>query len=147
MKSHGARFDAARHSAEARAAALTPDRKQYLADVRDALSAPTSSTARLHGRTRGTVLRVHTMTLAAHEFLLPRLTTFRERFRRLELRIETSNETIDFRHDDRDAALRLGNAWPALTIQPLGGACAAVVYSPEIAAGPGRRAISSTTRS
>jgi LysR family glycine cleavage system transcriptional activator len=117
-----------------RTAALTPDGKQYFEEVRDALSALKTSTARLRRRTRGTVLRVQTMALAAHEFLLPRLAAFRERFPGLELRIETSNEVVDFRHTDCDAALRLGNASPDLTVQPLGGASAAVVCSPEIAA-------------
>lgn len=116
-----------------RTAALTADGKHYFEEVREALSALATSTARLRRRTRGTVLRVQTMALAAHEFLLPRLPAFRDRFPGLELRIETSNDVVDFRHADCDAALRLGTSWPDLTVEPLGSACAAVVCSPELA--------------
>jgi LysR family glycine cleavage system transcriptional activator len=127
-------LDVALFERNGRTAALTSDGKRYFEEVRDALSALATSTARLRRRTRSTVLRLHTMALAAHEFLLPRLAAFRERFPGLELRLETSNEVVDFRHTDCDAALRLGHASPDLTAQPLGGAYAAVVCAPEVAA-------------
>ncbi|HKP56156.1 MAG TPA: LysR substrate-binding domain-containing protein [Polyangiales bacterium] len=116
-----------------RAAVLTSDGKTYLCEVRDALSALSTSTARLRRRTRSSVLRLHTMSVAAHEFLLPRLPAFRERFPALELRIETSNEQVDFRHTDCDAALRIGHGWPELKVKPLGTAVAAAVCAPSLA--------------
>src|SRR4029077_12498659 len=83
-----------------RTAVLTRAGENYLLEVRRSLGELAASTSRLQRRTQGTVLRLSTVALAAHEFLLPRLAAFRACFPTLELRIETTNECVDFRVSD-----------------------------------------------
>jgi len=116
-----------------RTAALTPDGEAYLAEVQDALRGLVTSTMRLRRRSRESVLRLSTVSIAAHEFLLPRLRDFHARFPGIELRIESSNQLIDFKQSDFDAALRVGHGWPELRVHPLGTAQAAPVCAPKLA--------------
>jgi DNA-binding transcriptional LysR family regulator len=64
---------------------------------------------------------------------MPRLAAFHERFPGIELCIETSNEVIDFKVSDYDAALRLGEGWADLQVHALGRASIAAVCSHELA--------------
>jgi LysR family glycine cleavage system transcriptional activator len=116
-----------------RSVGLTYDGKNYLGEVRRSLEELAASTARLRRRTQGEVLRLNTVALAAHEFLLPRLAAFRARFPALELRVECSNELIDFRVSECDAAIRLGTAWPEVRVHPFGKVSGALVCAPELA--------------
>jgi LysR family transcriptional regulator, glycine cleavage system transcriptional activator len=116
-----------------RSAALTSDGRAYLHEVCRCLTELASSTARVRRRTEGTVLRLSTVSLAAHEFLLPRLPDFRARFPSIELRIESSNELIDFRVSECDAAIRVGTGWPELNVRAFGRLSTAFVCSPELA--------------
>lgn len=104
-----------------RTAVLTRAGESYLREVRQSLAELAASTARLQRR-EGQVLRMSTVALAAHEFLLPRLPAFCQRFPGIELRIETSNACVDFRVSDFDAALRVGpeGAWPELASHLVG---------------------------
>lgn len=116
-----------------RTAVLTLEGETYLREVRKSLQELATSTSRLRRRNREAVLRISTMAMGAHEFLLPRLQKFQERFPGIELCIETSNEIIDFKVSDHDAALRLGEGWSDLQVHALGRASVAVVCSPQLA--------------
>lgn len=116
-----------------RTAVLTLDGEVYLKEVRRSLQELATSTARLRRRNREAVLRMSTMSLGAHEFLMPRLQAFHERFPGVELCIETSNDVVDFKVSDFDAALRLGDGWADLQVHVLGRACVTVVCAPELA--------------
>lgn len=118
-----------------RSAVLTAAGRAYLEEVRDSLRALATSTSRLRRRAQASSLRLSTASLIAHDFLLPRLAAFRDRFPALELIIETSNDYLDFRTHECDAAIRMGEAdgGPDLVSRPLGRAVAAPVCSPELA--------------
>jgi LysR family glycine cleavage system transcriptional activator len=116
-----------------RTAALTLDGETYLKEVRKSLQELATSTSRLRRRNREAVLRMSTISLAAHEFLMPRLGAFHDRFPGIELCIETSNEVIDFKVSDYDAALRLGEGWANLQVHALGRASFAAVCAPQLA--------------
>jgi len=117
-----------------RTAVLTRDGERYLSEVRLALGELAASTLRLQRRTEGTVLHLSTVALAAHEFLLPRLPAFRASFPDLELRLSTTNECVDFRLSDCDAALRIGQVSDDVTAYPLGLVEVAIACSPQLAA-------------
>jgi len=116
-----------------RTALLTQAGEQYLTEVRVSLGEIAASTCRLQRRCQGSVLRLSTVALAAHEFLLPRLPAFERRFPEIELRVETSNEYVDFRVCDYDAAIRVGEAWSDVVAHPLGRLEYAVVCAPPLA--------------
>jgi len=116
-----------------RTAALTLEGEMYLKEVRKSLQELATSTSRLRRRNREAVLRMSTVSMAAHEFLVPRLGSFQERFPGIELCIETTNEVIDFKVSDYDAALRVGESWPDLQVHALGGASVAAVCSHKLA--------------
>lgn len=117
-----------------RAALLTAAGRAYLEEVRDSLRALATSTSRLQRRAQASSLRLSTASLVAHDFLLPRLAAFRERFPEIELVIETSNDYVDFRTHECDAALRIGEGTsPELMVRPLGRAVATPVCSAELA--------------
>ena len=117
-----------------RTAALTAEGTAYLAEVQSALQSLVASTTRLQRRSRESVLRLSTVSMAAHEFLLPRLQDFHACFPGIELRIEASNTLVDFKLSDFDAALRVGHGWPELRVHALGTATVAAVGAPKLAA-------------
>lgn len=116
-----------------RTAVLTQDGESYLREVRQLLRELSTATSRLRRRHREPVLRLSTMSMGAHEFLIPRLSAFSQRFPGIELCIETSNALVDFKVSEVDAALRLGEASPDLGVHALGDACVTAVCSPELA--------------
>lgn len=116
-----------------RTAALTLEGEMYLKEVRKSLQELATSTSRLRRRNREAVLRISTVSMAAHEFLVPRLGSFQERFSGIELCIETTNEVIDFKVSDYDAALRVGEGWADLQVHALGRASLAAVCSQQLA--------------
>jgi LysR family transcriptional regulator, glycine cleavage system transcriptional activator len=67
------------------------------------------------------VVRLSTVDVLAHEFLIPRLPAFQERFPGIELRIETSMRVVEFSAADVDVALRVrGHAKAGLAMEPVG---------------------------
>lgn len=113
---------------------LTAEGCHYLQQVRHSLSELAASTARVRRQGRGSVLRLSTVATAAHEFLLPRLPRFRARFPDIELRIESSNEVVDFSVSDFDAAIRVGSGWSDLSAHTIGMVSFALVCAPRMAA-------------
>lgn len=107
---------------------LTREGEHYLHDVRQALVDLASASRGLRRRSEGRVLRISTIDFVAYEFLIPRLSDFRRRFPKVELRIETGHSLVDFDRSDVDAAIRMGGGpWPGLSSRPLGAIWAAGV--------------------
>lgn len=117
-----------------RTALLTRAGERYLREVRQVLSELAAATARLQRRTQGSLLRLTTVSVAAHEFLLPRMAAFQASFPEVSLNIETSNQVIDFKTCDVDAAIRVGPGSPDLACHRMGELLLAPVCSPRLAA-------------
>ena len=118
-----------------RTVALTDVGREYLEDVRRALGDLTVAATRLRERRARSVLRLTTVPLVAHEFLLPRRAAFQALFPDLELQVEATMAVVDLQTSELDAALRVGGGpWPGLVTRPIGQALAAPVCSAERAA-------------
>lgn len=116
-----------------RTAVLTAHGEIYLQDICASLQDLATATSHLRRGSKDTVLRISTVAVAAHEFLMPRLPAFHERFPGIELSIETANEVVDFKASNLDAALRVGESWRGLQVHPLGTVSVAAVCSPLLA--------------
>ena len=116
-----------------RAAVLSRAGESYLRDVQSTLHELGAATARAQGRSQGTCLRLSTVAMAAHEFLVPRLPAFQRVFPGIELRIECSNRMLDFKVNEFDAALRVGSSAEELSSHPLGRCGFALVCAPALA--------------
>jgi LysR family transcriptional regulator, glycine cleavage system transcriptional activator len=115
-----------------RTVAVTPEGALYCQEVRRTLLELSDAGRRLASRSEGKVLRLTTVDFIAHEFLIPRLPAFQERFPDVELVIETSMRVVDLERSEIDAALRVrGRAGPGLVAAPIGDVTAAIVCSPE----------------
>jgi LysR family transcriptional regulator, glycine cleavage system transcriptional activator len=98
-----------------RALALTPEAKDYLPGVRAAFNDLRLATDRLLRRDDDHVLTVSTLASLAAKWLLPRLSTFQEAHRGIDVRITTSTGLVDFRTGGVDAAIRYGRGhWQGL---------------------------------
>ncbi len=118
----------------ARSIALTREGELYLQEVRRALTELGNVSRRLRRRKEARVLRISTVPLFAHEFLLPRLAGFRARFPGLELNIETTMKQVDFATEHVDAAIRLGDGeWHGLMAHAIGAVDTAPVCAPALA--------------
>jgi LysR family transcriptional regulator, glycine cleavage system transcriptional activator len=118
-----------------RTVALTAEGQLYCHDVRRTLLELADAGHRLKARSSGRVLRLSTVDVLAHEFLIPRLPAFQEQFPDVELRIETSMRVVELGSSEIDAALRVrGRAGPGFATEPIGSVVATPVCSSEIAA-------------
>jgi LysR family glycine cleavage system transcriptional activator len=98
-----------------RALALTPKARDYLPGVRAAFNDLRLATERLLRKDDGNVLTVSTLASLAVKWLLPRLSKFQEAHPKIDVRITTSTNLIDFRTGDVDAAIRYGRGhWEGL---------------------------------
>jgi LysR family glycine cleavage system transcriptional activator len=91
-----------------RALALTPKARDYLPGVRAAFNDLRLATDRLLRKDEDNVLTVSTLASLAVKWLLPRLSTFQEAHPKIDVRITTSANLVDFRGGDVDAAIRYG---------------------------------------
>jgi DNA-binding transcriptional LysR family regulator len=115
-----------------RTVTVTPEGALYCQEVRRALIELSDAGRRLASRSKGKVLRLTTVDFIAHEFVIPRLPAFQERFPGIELVIETSMRVIDLERSEIDAALRVrGRAGPGLATEPIGEMTGAIVCAPE----------------
>jgi len=120
-----------RHS---RAVALTASGKGFFEDVRHVLLDLASAARRARRGVRRESFRISTIDFLAYEFLLPRLSAFRQRFPGVELSFETGMQLVDFDSSDIDAAIRVGGGpWDGLTSTPVGGVHVAVVCNRKLA--------------
>ena len=98
-----------------RGLALTPEGRDYLPGVRTAFQDLRLATDRLLRKDDGRVLTISTMASLAAKWLLPRITSFQEQHKEIDVRITTSLDLIDFRRDEIDAAIRYGRGqWRGL---------------------------------
>lgn len=117
-----------------RTVTVTPEGSLYCQEVRRTLLDLSDAGRRLASRSKNKVLRLTTVDFTAHEFLIPRLPAFQERFPGIELVIETSMRVVDLERSEIDAALRVrGNAGPGLAVEPIGDVTGAIVCAPELA--------------
>ena len=98
-----------------RALALTPKARDYLPGVRAAFNDLRLATERLMRKDGDNVLTVSTLASLAVKWLLPRLSTFQEAHPKIDVRITTSTNLVDFHNGDVDAAIRYGRGhWQGL---------------------------------
>ncbi|MET0384950.1 MAG: LysR substrate-binding domain-containing protein [Polyangiales bacterium] len=116
-----------------RTALLTPGGERYRAEVRQCLAELEGATERLRRGPRSSTLRLTTVSIAAHEFLMPRMAAFSARFPELTLTIETTSDLVDLKTRDYDAAIRFGDGWSDLTTHRLGRLEITPVCSPTLA--------------
>ncbi|CUX57935.1 Transcriptional regulator, LysR family [Agrobacterium genomosp. 13 str. CFBP 6927] len=99
---------------------LTVEGEQYLAAVSRHLDAIREETQKLTGKRAKEILRVRAYTTFSMKWLIPRLRTFSDSNGSTEVRLTTSNETVDFERESVDGAVRLGDGnWPGLEVDRL----------------------------
>ena len=119
---------------QGRSVALTVEGERYAQQVRDALSELARASRRLQHRSEARTLRLHTTAFFAHELLIPAMGTFRERFKDVELRVETGMQLVDLHRSDVDAALRVGDGrWGSTTNVKIGATRSTPVCAPALA--------------
>lgn len=97
---------------EPREIVLTADGERYLAAVAEHLDGIRQATEAITGKRTVEVIRVRAYTTFAMKWLIPRLRTFQADDPSVEVRLETSNENVDFDREAIDCAIRLGDeAW------------------------------------
>jgi len=100
---------------QSRALTLTPQAADYLPNIRAAFQDLRTATDRLLRTGNDRVLTISTLTSLAVKWLLPRLSTFQEKYPDIDVRITTSTEVVDFRSSNVDAAVRYGRGqWPGV---------------------------------
>jgi LysR family transcriptional regulator, glycine cleavage system transcriptional activator len=107
---------------ESRAAILTAAGEQYLAAITEHFDGIRDATLKLtgeRGRSRE-ILKVRAYVTFAMKWLIPRLSSFHEANPSTEVRITASLEAVDFKHEDVDGAIRLGDGhWPEYEVDRL----------------------------
>ncbi len=100
---------------EPREIVLTADGERYLAAVAQSLDGIRAATQQITGQRTIEIVRVRAYTTFAMKWLIPRLSTFQSENPSVEVRLETSNENVDFDREAVDCAIRLGDGdWPAV---------------------------------
>jgi LysR family glycine cleavage system transcriptional activator len=98
-----------------RGLALTTEGRDYLPGVRTAFQDLRLATDRLLRKDDGRVLTVSTLASLAAKWLLPRIATFQEKHKEIDVRITTTTDLVDFQRDEIDAAIRYGRGqWAGL---------------------------------
>ena len=98
-----------------RALALTTKARDYLPGVRAAFNDLRLATDQLLRKGEDNVLTVSTLASLAVKWLLPRLSTFQKAHPKIDVRITTSTNLVEFRSGDVDAAIRYGRGhWQGL---------------------------------
>lgn len=91
---------------------LTRTGAQYLTSIRPAFDLIDGATAEVQGRQGVPRLRLRTSNSFATYWLIPRLSRFTEQYPDIEIEISTSNEPVQFDHDDIDVAIQLTDILP-----------------------------------
>ncbi|NRB41661.1 MAG: LysR family transcriptional regulator [Pseudomonadales bacterium] len=106
---------------------------EYYAIAAQLLATYKSSYHRLYSSRERPILRVSTMAQIALDLLIPKIPDFQQRFKHIDLRIETSDELADFEAQWIDAAIRVGEGnWPGLNSYKLCDLTATVMIAPEV---------------
>jgi LysR family transcriptional regulator, glycine cleavage system transcriptional activator len=105
---------------EPREIVLTAEGERYLEAVSHHLDGIREATEKLTGKRGIEILHVRAHTTIAMKWLIPRLTTFHSEHPTTEVRLTTSNETVDFERESVDGAIRLGDGvWSGLEVDRL----------------------------
>jgi len=105
---------------EPREMVLTAEGEEYLAVITHHFDGIREATLKLTGRRNVEILRVRAYTTFAVKWLIPRLSSFHEANGDTEVRLTTSIETVDFKRENVDGAIRLGDGkWPGLEVDRL----------------------------
>jgi len=103
-----------------RALILTPAGQALFPAVSEALDIMASAVDRLHHQDQSGVLTVTTMDSFAATWLVPKLGRFRRSNPDIDVRISTSDESIDFDRVNMDMAIRYGaGEWSGLHVERL----------------------------
>lgn len=99
---------------------LTVEGEQYLEAISAHLDGIRAATQHLTGRRTVELLRIRAYTTFSMKWLIPRLSSFHDAHPMTEVRLTTSNETVDFERENVDGAVRLGDgAWPGVDVDKL----------------------------
>ncbi len=103
-----------------RALMLTPAGQTLFPAITEALTLMSGAVARIKRQDRTGELTVTTLDSFAAIWLVPRLRRFREAHADIDVRITTSDESIDFSRGDVDLAIRYGAGnWPGVEAERL----------------------------
>lgn len=118
--------------------ALTRQGGDYFQAITRALDLLREATRKLTRGRQRKQLRIRAYTTFAMRWLIPRLSGFHAAHPGIEVLLKASLEPVDFRKEDIDAAIRLGDGqWPGANSHRLGPNILAPVASPALlAAGP-----------
>jgi LysR family transcriptional regulator, glycine cleavage system transcriptional activator len=99
-----------------RQVALTRDGKDYHRAVTKAMDTLSDATVRLRRRQKRTQLKIRAYTTFAMWWLIPRLSSFHAANAGIEVLLTASLDPVDFRKEDIDGAIRLGDGhWSGAT--------------------------------
>jgi LysR family glycine cleavage system transcriptional activator len=105
---------------EARGLRLTEEGRLYALEIRSALRDIANATLLAQARPQESELVIATLPSFALHWLLPRLSSFRERHPYYRVRLQTSLEIQDMRHGLADVSIRMGQGhWPGLAQKEL----------------------------
>lgn len=103
-----------------RALMLTDAGQALFPAVNEALDIMATAVDRLHKGDRSGELAITTMDSFAAAWLVPKLGRFRKVHPEIDLRITTSDHSIDFARENVDLAIRYGGGnWPGLSVERL----------------------------
>lgn len=99
---------------------LTEAGERYFEMISDKVEGIMRATDAMQGRQQQATLVIRATPTISSKWLLPRLTRFMERMPDTNLRIDGSNEPVDFTRDNVDLEIRHGlGGWPGLYTEPL----------------------------
>jgi len=105
---------------EPREIVLTAEGEQYLLEIAQHLDGIRDATAKVSGRRTTDVVRIRAHTTISMKWLIPRLGSFHEENKTTEVRLTTSNESVNFDREDVDGAIRLGDGkWSGVEVDRL----------------------------
>lgn len=115
--------------------ALTRQGNEYYRAITLALDALRTATRKLKRRGQRKQLKIRAYTTFAMRWLIPRLSGFHQAHPDIEVLLKASLEPVDFRKEDIDAAIRLGDGtWPRTNCYRLVSNVLAPVASPHLIA-------------
>ena len=112
---------------------LTPQGDDYFRSVTRAIETIRGATQQLTKRTQRRQLKVRAYTTFAMRWMIPRLSGFHAAHPDIEILLTASLDEVDFKKEDLDAAIRLGNgSWPGAKSQRLVSNILTPVASPSL---------------
>jgi LysR family transcriptional regulator, glycine cleavage system transcriptional activator len=99
---------------------LTEEGRQLFEGVTGAFQHIANASRRISRRGRRDILAIQSYTTFSQRWLIPRLTNFHDTFPRIEVRLSSSIQPVDFETQNLDAAIRAGKGnWPDLHSEKL----------------------------